>query len=330
MLSPDSPRDDIPNCTTANLPLVVILGPTAVGKTELSIQLAEKLNGEIVSADSRLFYRGMDIGTAKPSCDEQARIPHHLIDVANPDETWSLGQFQREAHSIIAEIHKRRRLPFLVGGTGQYIHALTKGWKIPEVKPNPQLRSILEKWGEDVTPIGLHERLVTLDPQAAQTIDPYNIRRTIRALEVILSTGQRFSTQRSRISSPYKILQLGLTRSRSELYTRVDQRIETMLKKGLTNEVNRLLEQGYSPELPTMSAIGYFEISMVLLGKMSLEEAITLMKRRTRVFIRRQANWFKLDDPDIHWFRCNEHTLADMDLTIRAWLTKLDSFKLFP
>lgn len=324
MPSRNSIENDISNIFKTKRPVVVILGPTAVGKTELAIQLAEWMNGEIISADSRLLYRGMDIGTAKPSREERARVPHHLIDVANPDETWSLAKFQRELHYAITQIHQRNHLPFLVGGTGQYIHAFTEGWLIPEVKADPLLRKILEKWAAEISATGLHKRLAILDPRAAQTIDPRNIRRTIRALEVIFTTGKRFSTQRKRITTPFQILQIGLTRPRHELYDRVDQRIEVMLQSGLSEEVNHLLQQGYSSDLPTMSAIGYFEISKVIHDKMMIDEAIKLMKRRTRVLIRRQANWFKLDDPEIHWFNYSEHALTDIEISIRTWLTHLD------
>jgi tRNA dimethylallyltransferase len=301
-------------------PLIVILGPTAVGKTEMSIQLAERMHGEIVSADSRLLYRGMDIGTAKPTAEEQARVPHHLIDVSTPDQTWSLAEYQQAAHRIITQSQQRGKLPFLVGGTGQYIHAITQGWQIPEVEPNRELRTFLEKWAAEISPGGLHERLAVLDPQAAQAIDPRNVRRTVRALEVILSTGKRFSEQRTKTASPYQLLQLGITRPRGELYQRIDQRIQMRLESGFIDEVRRLLESGYTPDLPSMSAIGYHEISQYLLGDITLEEAILLMKRRTRVFVRRQANWFRLDDPDIHWFAYNEHTCAEMHHKISTWL----------
>ncbi len=185
-------------------PLILIVGPTAVGKTEIAIQLAEKMNGEIISADSRLFYRGMDIGTAKPTLEEQARVPHHLIDVANPDETWSLAQFQQSAQAIIADIHARGKLPFLVGGTGQYVRAVSEGWSPPEVKPDERLRGELEKMRQEKGNSWLHEKLGLLDPEAAEKIDPRNVRRTIRALEVILTTGRRFSSQRGQAESPYQ------------------------------------------------------------------------------------------------------------------------------
>ncbi len=186
--------------------LVVILGPTAVGKTEIALQIAERLGGEIVSADSRLFYRGMDIGTAKPTPAEQKRAPHHLIDVAEPDQIWSLALFQQKARQAIAEIVARGRLPLLVGGTGQYIRAVIQGWDVPKVEPNPGLRAALEDWTAEIGGEGLHRRLASLDPQAAAGIDARNLRRTVRALEVILSSGRRFSELRQSQPSPYRLL----------------------------------------------------------------------------------------------------------------------------
>src|SRR6266496_433360 len=204
-------------------PLILIVGPTAVGKTELAIQLAERLNGEIVSADSRLFYRGMDIGTAKPTPEERARVPHHLIDIANPDEILSLAVFQQKAAEIIADIHTRNKLPFLVGGTGQYIRAVTQGWSPPEVEPDEQLRAGLEREKEERGIYWLYDKLKDLDPEAAEKIDARNYRRTIRALEVILTTGRKFSEQRGQGESQYHLIMIGLTRPRAELYERVDQ-----------------------------------------------------------------------------------------------------------
>ncbi len=300
--------------------LIVILGPTAVGKTETSIQLAERLDGEIISADLRLFYRGMDIGTAKPTAEEQARVPHHLIDVADPDQIWSLAMFQQAAHQIITEIHRRGHLPLLVGGTGQYIRAVTAEWEIPEAAPSLFLREALEKWTVEIGPEGLHRRLGVLDPVAADNIDPRNLRRTIRALEVILLTGKLFSTQRARGPSRYDLLQLGLTRPRPELYARVDERIRLMLEAGFLDEVQGLLDAGYSPELPSLSAIGYRQMIDFLQGESNLDEAVMLMKRITRKFVRRQANWFKLNDPDIQWFQARPIAVEDMEVAIRAFL----------
>jgi tRNA dimethylallyltransferase len=301
-------------------PLIVIVGPTAVGKTAISIQLSERLEGEIVSADSRLFYRGMDIGTAKPTLEERLRVPHHLIDVADPHTTWSLALFQKAAAEAIAGIHARRHLPLLVGGTGQYIHAVTHGWNPPTTNPDMRLRAELEARADSEGYQALFEELQELDPVAAEKIDPRNVRRTVRALEVIHLTGRKFSEQRGQVESPYQLLTIGLSRPRPEIFARVDARIESMFTEGLLVEVQRLLDSGCSPDLPTMSAIGYRECVGVLAGCMDLEQAKAEMRRLTRIFVRRQANWFKSDDPSIHWFNAGKVTLEEIEKTIRAFL----------
>ncbi|MBN8580567.1 MAG: tRNA (adenosine(37)-N6)-dimethylallyltransferase MiaA [Anaerolineae bacterium] len=300
------------------LSVVLIVGPTAVGKTELAIRLAEKMQGEIVSVDSRLFYRGMDIGTAKPSKEELAHVPHHLIDIVNPDETLSLAVFQQMAQDIIAGIHTRGRLPFLVGGTGQYIRAVTQGWSPPGVTPNERMRDELERLNQEKGKEWLHDKLKILDPEAAQAIDLRNVRRTIRALEVIFTTGRRFSEQRGSGDSPYQLMTIGLTRPREELYQRVDERIDKMFSNGLVDEVKGLLARGYSPTLPSMSAIGYRECVSVAQGSMTVEQAKVEMRRITRIFVRRQSNWFKESDPSIHWFHpASENLLNEIETLIR-------------
>jgi len=310
------------------LPLVLIVGPTAVGKTEIAIQLAERLEAEIVSADSRLFYRGMDIGTAKPTREDRTRVKHHLIDIVDPDETLSLAVFQQQAREAIEDIHTRKKLPLLVGGTGQYIRAVTQGWTPPEVKPDETLRNDLERQKEAHGIYWLHEKLRGLDPVAADTIDPRNFRRTIRALEVIMTTGHKFSGQRGRTDSPFHLITIGLTRPRAELYQRVDARIEAMFANGFMDEVQSLLTRGYSPSLPTMSAIGYRECVEVIEGRITLEEAKQLIRRATRVFVRRQANWFKESDPDITWFRAEEGAVDKAEDYIRQALHQpSESFK---
>jgi len=291
-------------------PVVAIIGPTAVGKTALAVELAQHFDGEIVSADSRQFYRGMDIGTAKPTPDELAQVPHHLIDVADPDEPWSLAAFKREAGAALAEIHRRGKLPFLVGGTGQYIYGLLDDWQIPNQQPDTRLRAVLEAWGSQLGPYPFHQKLVLIDPAAAAVIQPENLRRTIRALEVIFLTGHRFSEQRRLGVSPYSLLKIGLIRPRAELYVRVDARIAAMLADGLVEEVRQLRQRGFTADLPTLSAIGYREICAYLDGKMSLDEAVTQMKRFTRDYIRRQANWFKHNDPSIHWLSASPTAAA--------------------
>jgi tRNA dimethylallyltransferase len=294
-------------------PLIVIVGPTCVGKTEASIYLAEKLNGEIISADSRTFYKGMDIGTAKPTQAELDRVPHHLINVAVPDNTWNLAFFQQNAQAAIAEIHSRKNIPFLVGGTGQYIRSVAYNWSPPSISPNPILRKTLENMAEIQGKEFLYSAVQLLDPDAAQIIDFRNVRRTIRALEVIFSSGVRFSSQRRENISPYRLITVGLERSRVDLYKRIDLRIEKMFAEGFVKEVKTLLEMGYSPELPSMSAIGYRECAKAISGEFTIEQAIEEIKRKTRIFVRRQANWFKPTDRNIHWFNIANNNFSEIE-----------------
>ena len=270
-------------------PLIVIVGPTAVGKSRIAIEVSGRLEGEIVSADSRLFYRGMDIGTAKPSDEDRRLIPHHLIDIADPDEVISLRIFQEKAQDCIRKIMNRNKLPILVGGTGQYIHSVTEGWIIPPQKPNHRMRNLLNAWANEIGSDAIYQKLVMLDPAAAKKIDPRNIRRTIRALEVILGTGKLFSLQQRKEGTKYYLKMIGLFLPRELLYQHIDERINQMITDGLIDEVKILLSKGYSSDLPSMSAIGYREISDYLQNKISYEDAIMLMKRKTRQFVRRQA-----------------------------------------
>lgn len=248
----------------------------------------------------------MDIGTAKPSLEERKRVPHYLIDIVNPDETFSLAVFQEKAKEIIANIHSHNKLPFLVGGTGQYVRAVTQGWTPPEVVANEKLRGELEKMKDERGANWLHDRLQTLDSQSAAKIDARNVRRTIRALEVILTTGRRFSDQRGQVDSPYRLITIGLNRPRPELYERVDKRIDAMFANGFVEEVKGLLVKGYSAALPSMSAIGYRECVRVIKGELTVEQAKVEMRRVTRIFVRRQANWFKESDPEIMWFKVED------------------------
>ena len=300
--------------------LLVIVGPTAVGKTALSLYLGERLEGEVVSADSRLFYRGMDIGTAKPTPEERARVPHHLIDIADPDETVGLAQFKRLAEEAIAGIHARGRLPMLVGGTGQYVRAVVEGWAPPAVPPDPRLRAELEEQARREGAEALHARLASLDPEAAARIDPRNVRRVIRALEVCVVTGRPFSAQRGREPPPYRILQIGLTMDRAALYARADARVQAMIEAGLVDEVRRLLEAGYGWELPAMSGLGYIQFRPYFEGKASLAEVVAEIKRATRRFIRHQYNWFRLNDPRIHWFDAARTPPEEIECFVREWL----------
>ena len=291
-----SPAD--PSCCH---PLVVVVGPTAVGKTALAVRLAEAIGGEIVCADSRQVYRGMDIGTAKASVEERARVPHHMLDVIDPDQILGLAQFQALAYAAIDEILVRHRIPLLAGGTGQYVMAIVEGWQVPVVPPDDVLRSSLYRQAKELGGEALYARLQALDPAAAQQIDPRNVRRVIRALEVCLATSRPVSEQRGKSSPPYRALMVGLTLPRPQLYRRIDERVETMIDQGLEEEVKRLVDAGYSFGLPAMSGVGYGQFAPYLAGQATLAEVVQAIKRATRRFVRHQSNWFRLDDPRIHW-----------------------------
>jgi tRNA dimethylallyltransferase len=300
--------------------LLAIVGPTAMGKTALALHLAQALDGEIVSADSRLFYRGMDIGTAKPTAEERARVPHHLVDIANPDETVGLAEFQEQAYAAIDDILARCKLPLLVGGTGQYVRAVLEGWRVPRVPPDADLRAELEAEAEREGHAALHARLAQLDPAAAERIDPRNVRRVIRALEVCTLTDRPISEQQGREPPPYRILQIGLTMAREALYARADARIEAMMAAGLEAEVRRLVEAGYGWELPAMSGLGYVQFKPYFENVATLEQAVAEIKRDTRRFIRHQYNWFRPSDPAIQWFDASETAAAEIEAVVKAWL----------
>jgi tRNA dimethylallyltransferase len=281
--------------------VVFLVGPTGAGKSALALTLAPRVRGEILSADSRLLYRGLDIGTDKPSPAARARIPHHLIDVTDPDRPWSLAEFQSAARTCIGGIHRRGRLPLCVGGTGQYVYALVEGWVIPPAFPATDLRNTLTERAAREGPAVLYSELEQADPAAAARIDPRNLRRVIRALEVVISTGKPFSAQRRRGTVDFRPLLIGLSLPRPELYRRVDERIDAMFAAGWMEEVRRLLAKGYAQHLPAFSALGYSPIARHLRGEMDLETCRTEIRRATRRLIRHQANWFRSDDPAIHW-----------------------------
>jgi len=289
-----------------------------VGKTQIAIALAEAFGAEIVSADSRYLYRGMDIGTAKPSPGERARVPHHLIDVTTPDQPWTLTQFQAAALEAIQSIHARSKLPLLVGGTGQYIRAITEGWQIPPGNPSGELRAELEAELLRKGVEALATRLAQVDPASAARVDLRNPRRVIRALEVALTTGESFVAQRRQSAVPYAITMIGLMLPRPELYARIDARVDEMLRAGLVDEVETLAKQGYSwPKVPAMSALGYKQIGQYLRGECDLPEAVRRIKSETRKFVRRQANWFKPSDPKIRWFDVGRVALDEIVRVIR-------------
>jgi tRNA dimethylallyltransferase len=274
-------------------PLLAIVGPTGVGKTALSIALAQVLGGEIVSADSRQVYRLMDIGTAKPTAEERAAVPHHLIDVADPGDDFSLAVYQDLAYQAIDGIAARGRLPLLVGGTGQYLAAVLEGWQIPRVAPQPGLRARLEREAAEQGAAALHTRLARADPGAATSIQPANVRRVIRALEVYEMTGRPISEQQAKRPPPYRARTLWLSLPADTLYARIDARVDAMIAAGLVAEVRGLLARGYGWDLPSMSGLGYREFQPYFAGAATLEQAIERLKFDTHAFARRQPNWFR-------------------------------------
>ncbi len=281
--------------------LVTIVGPTATGKSRLALHLAQTFDGEIVSADSRQVYRHMDIGTAKLSHEELSLVPHHLINIINPDENFSLAQYQELAYRTISDIQERNKLALLVGGSGLYIRSVVEGWGIPHVPPDPELRQSLEKAAE-ADKDELYQQLMKVDPVAGQRIDPRNIRRVTRALEVYSSTRIPFSQLQHKKAPPFEVLIIGLTTDRAELYRRIDVRVDEMIEQGLVEEVKKLVNMGYVSNLPAMSGIGYKQMALFLRGELTLPAAIQQIKFETHRFVRHQYNWFQLKDERIEWF----------------------------
>lgn len=282
--------------------LLGIVGPTGVGKSHMGIQLAHALGGEIINADSRQVYRFMDIGTAKPTPQERAIVPHHLIDVVSPNENFSLAQYQQLAVRAIEDIQQRGKLPLVVGGSGQYVWSVLEGWGIPQVPPNLEFRKSLEERADMGEGDRLHQELSEVDPEAAQRIDPRNVRRTIRALEVFSETETPFSQLRRKEAPPSNIFVIGLTADREELYRRIDLRVDRMIELGLVDEVKRLMSRGFDFSMPALSSIGYKQIGHFLRDELTLPGAIQQIKFETHRLARQQYTWFRLEDDRIHWF----------------------------
>ncbi|MCX6702542.1 MAG: tRNA (adenosine(37)-N6)-dimethylallyltransferase MiaA [Candidatus Wolfebacteria bacterium] len=316
--------------------IIVIAGPTASGKTALSLEIARKFNGEIVSADSRQIYRGMDIGTAKPAKAEMDGIKHHLIDIKNPDENYTVAEYKKDAIQAINKILKNGKLPILVGGTGLYIKAVIDNLTIPEIKPDPRFRQKLEKELEIKGLLYLYEKLIKLDPEAAYIIDRHNPRRVIRALEIIRGSGKLYSSQRKKGKKIFDALEIGVNMPKDKLREKIEKRVDIMVKKGLIQEVKNLLKK-YPPETAAFDAIGYREIIDYLkdadkcrlklinadisinqqeslpAGRQahksaSLKEAVEQIKNNTWQYAKRQMTWFNKDNR-IQWAETNGKAL---------------------
>jgi tRNA dimethylallyltransferase len=286
--------------------VIAIVGPTAVGKSKLALQLAQHFSLEIISADSRQVYRYMDIGTNKPSLAEMASVPHHVIDVVDPDEDFGLATYHQLAFEALKAIQQKGKLPLLVGGSGLYVWSLIERWRIPEVPPDLEMRRRLESRAEQEDGQSLYRDLQNIDPAAAAKIDPRNTRRVVRALEIYYATGQPPSQLQRKEKPGLPVMVVGLTQERSQLYRRIDERVDRMIRRGLVEEVGQLFQKGYNPSLPSMSGIGYRQISQFVRGEMTLPEAIDKIKHETHRLARHQYAWFRLSDSRIHWFDVSE------------------------
>ncbi|MEK7851747.1 MAG: tRNA (adenosine(37)-N6)-dimethylallyltransferase MiaA [Deltaproteobacteria bacterium] len=292
------------------LKIIVIVGPTAVGKSKIALELAERFDGEIVNADSMQVYRYMDIGTAKPSAVDRERVRHHLIDIRDPDEDFDAARFQEEASKAIVDVVNRGHLPVVAGGTGLYIKALTEGiFDAPG--SDKELREKLRKEAEASGISALYNKLSEVDPESAGRIGPRNTHRIIRALEVFCLTGipiSQYQKEHAFSERPYDTFKIGLTKERETLYKDIDDRIESMVKAGLVDEVRRIIEMGYSPGSKAMKALGYSHICRYLKGEYDLEEAVRLIKRDTRHYAKRQMTWFRRD-AGITWYDAHKEEL---------------------
>ncbi|MBI3398198.1 MAG: tRNA (adenosine(37)-N6)-dimethylallyltransferase MiaA [Deltaproteobacteria bacterium] len=293
--------------------VVAIVGPTASGKSMLAMELAERFNVEIVSADSMQVYRSMDIGTAKPTKEQRSKIKHHMIDVANPDEEFTAARYKDEASKAIHGAHARGKNVFVVGGTGLYIRALTKGLFNG---PGSDMRlrngfAMLANYHAQIGSDGkryLHDKLKEVDAESASKIHPHNTARIVRAMEVYYLTSQPISLLQKEhgfLEEPYQVIKIGLSVDRETLYKKIEERVDRMIEAGMVDEVRRLLANGYSSKLKAMGGLGYKEITEHIQNKCSLEDAIKEIKRNTRRYAKRQMTWFK-KEADIRWFSCEE------------------------
>jgi len=305
--------------------LIAVVGATATGKTTVGLELALALDGEVVNGDSRLFYRGMNVATAKPSADEMRGVEHHLIDILNPDEHFSLAEYLSLTRSVISDITDRGKLPILVGGSGQYIWALIEGWEVPEIEPDRALREELEQRLEREGVGVLARELSAIAPEVADATDLLNPRRVIRAIERVRSKSS-FSSESGNSGRqkakepPFNTMMIGLNVERPVLHQRVLDRLSMMLDNGWQTEVDKLISDGYanSDKNRAMSGIGYRQMVRHIVGEIDLDEAIRLTAVATNRLIRQQNNWFKQDDPRIRWFDMTRETDNQVDSIVEA------------
>ena len=285
--------------------LVVILGPTAVGKTAVGLRVAEQIDAEIISADSAAVYRGMDIGTAKPTAEERARVRFHLIDVADPDEPFTAAKFRELALEAMRDIQARGKRVLIVGGTGLYLRVLLHGFSLAPPPRDPTIRKRLQQEASEQGLLALYARLQQVDPRAAARIHPNDAVRIMRALEVYEMTGKPLSEWQRRAESELPALKFGLTLPRPLLYQRINARVDQMMAQGFLQEVQNLLSRGYNKDLPALKGLGYRHLIAYLMGEMGLEEAVALWKRDTRRFAKRQMTWFRRE-PGVQWLDASE------------------------
>ncbi|MFB4211207.1 tRNA (adenosine(37)-N6)-dimethylallyltransferase MiaA [Shouchella sp. JSM 1781072] len=308
-------------------PIIAVVGPTAVGKTELSIRLAKKLNGEIINADSMQVYQEMSIGTAKPSIDERKQVPHHLIDLLPPSEPWTVSSFQKRALHTIADLKSRQKMPIMVGGTGLYVQAITHHLSFSNAETDPAYRLTLERLAHELGAEVLYDQLKERDPVAAESIHPNNERRVIRALEVLHTTGKRFSEREQEQSIPrFNYAIIGLNMDRNMLYARINQRVELMMEQGLLDEVEKLYRAGITGQ--AIQAIGYKELYEYFDGDVSLAEAVKRIKARSRQYAKRQITWFK-NKSDVEWFDVTSQSMDEIltkvvDFSCRKFKSELE------
>ena len=310
--------------------LVALVGPTASGKTALAIHLAQAFNGEVINSDSRLFYRGFNIGTAMPSAEELAAVPHHLVGFLDAPvsersgDRFGLADYLDAAKEAVGKIIAGQRLPVLAGGAGQYVWGLLEGWNVPRVPPDPAHRAELQLEAEEKGSEVVLARLEKLDPEAAERVDGRNVRRVIRAIEVALAgknTGPRRSDE-----PPYDALVIGLRVPREQLYARIDARIDGMLASGWVDEVRGVVERGVPRSAPPMTSIGYREIAGYLAGERTYDDAIQAARRATRGLVRHQDNWFSAGDSRINWLDATdpEKIAAAATMLVSEWLAEAD------